>query len=106
MSTGDLLEDKPAPSLAETTVKANSDSCMQLGALVGLHGLKAKPELNGQIGYLESKDVERWGVRLRIGSGKVSIKPANLTLLPRRVCGACGDAKQCICYFKDEWERS
>jgi len=79
---------------------------MQLGETVSIKGLQAKPEYNGQIGRVESQDGERWGVRLRLGSDKISVRPANLTALPRYPCGTCGDKKPCTGFFQEQWGRA
>jgi len=53
------------------------------GARIRLHGLQAKPELNGKEGIcVEQKvDTGRWLVRLEGGSGEFAFKEANLQLL-------------------------
>lgn len=57
-------------------------SCLRgvhVGARVRVHGIKAKPELNGQFGsvVLWNAPKERWGVRLPDGA-EVAFKPSNL----------------------------
>jgi len=73
---------KPAP---EPVVKAQSAPVMNLavGNTVCLHGLKAKPELNGKRGlvveYIEAKG--RWKVEMDDNAEIVAVKRDNLTVV-------------------------
>uniref|UniRef100_A0A6T1ECE3 Uncharacterized protein n=1 Tax=Alexandrium monilatum TaxID=311494 RepID=A0A6T1ECE3_9DINO len=68
-----------APSSATGPARASSKDCLQTGDRVRVQGLKAKPELNGQLGRLLELTTEegRWRVVMDDGSG-YSLRPANL----------------------------
>lgn len=71
------------------------------GQTVILHGLKARPELNGELGvalrFAESNG--RWQVRLRNGDGK-ELKPTNLQ-------GSDGNTGRVLVFWGDaQWSRT
>jgi len=60
-----------------------------VGARVKLHGLAARPELNGRVGVVDCrKNAERWAVQLVTSDGMrdgltIALKPVNITVLTR-----------------------
>lgn len=69
-------------TLASPTVEGGTFSDLRVGQKVRVVGLKARPELNGQVGSLAewSSGDERWRVRMVDGSGKM-YKSANLEVM-------------------------
>jgi hypothetical protein len=81
--TADTVETKEVPLDAP----AHAVPVLAVGALVRLHGLRAKPEHNGLLGectaYMAAP--QRWAVRILDTAEVFSLKAANLTCLAAKV---------------------
>ena len=83
-----------------TTSAAEGACVLWVGAQVTLHGLTARPELNGRAGVVDGqRNAERWSVQLVTPEGMrdgqpIALKPANLSLMgeppaSHRLRGSC-----------------
>ena len=70
----------PPPASPASSSSSSSSSPIPIGTRVELHGLKAKPELNGQRGVVEGFDAAsgRCKVKLEDGRGPFKLKVENL----------------------------
>jgi len=84
-----------APHPPAEAIPAGSDEAVlasYIGELVEVHGLQAKPELNGSRGLLVEwiADSERWVIESVVDGGRIRVRPANLRPVLGKGANAAG----------------
>jgi len=80
------MQNKPATTASAAPSPASSEADGADGSLTGemveIHGLAAKPELNGQLAEAGRWLPDRQRYDLRVGGATLAIRPANLRCIP------------------------
>jgi hypothetical protein len=72
----------------------------RIGDVVGISGLKSRPELNGTRGTIVRQKGERWGVELPGNSGQIALKPTSIwPVEPEDICGDGALPQVRFCFF-------
>jgi hypothetical protein len=90
----------PFPEVKEVIVKCSAARGLRTGELVQIHGLVAKPHLNGKtgtVGPAEKHGVGRICVELDNGEGTLAVKLENLRRCATHTCAKCGVSATLAC---------
>merc|ERR1712146_542254 len=69
-------------TLAAKDVSSKGGLVLRPGARVTITGLKARPELNGPIGVVETFEEDKGRFAIALGKEKILLKPTNLAAAP------------------------